>query len=79
MPYKWSVGVRPVVHTVKFSQTTMEAAYVRETNIQLSGNSSGGHSCSQHANCTHPQNLRHLCCVTKLNISVWPYTVPSTR
>jgi hypothetical protein len=27
------------------------AAYGREMNIQLSGNSSGGHSCSQHANC----------------------------
>jgi hypothetical protein len=34
-----------------------EAAYCREINIQFSGNSSGGHSCSQHAKCTHPQNL----------------------
>ncbi len=31
-----------------------------EINIQFMGNSSGGHSCSQHANCTLPQNLRHL-------------------
>ena len=30
-------------------------AYGREMNIQLSGNSSGGHSCSQHANCMLPQ------------------------
>uniref|UniRef100_A0A673WSE6 Nicastrin n=1 Tax=Salmo trutta TaxID=8032 RepID=A0A673WSE6_SALTR len=34
---------------------TLEAAYGRETNIQLSGNSSGGHSCSQHSNCMLPQ------------------------
>ncbi len=31
----------------------------REMNIQFMGNSSGGHSCSQHANCTLPQNLQH--------------------
>ena len=40
-------------------------------------------SCSQNANCTLPQNLRHmwhsLCCVTKLHILVWPSIVPSTR
>ena len=29
-------------------------------NITLSGNSSCGHSCSQHVNYTLPQNLRHL-------------------
>ena len=29
-------------------------------NIKFSGNSSGGNFCSQHANCTLPQNLRHL-------------------
>ena len=51
-----------------------------EMNIQFSGNCSGGHSCSQHANCTHPQHLRHLCrCVTKLHILKWPFIVPSTR
>ncbi len=32
-----------------------------EMNIQFTGNSSGGHYCSQHANCMAlPQNLRHL-------------------
>jgi hypothetical protein len=31
-----------------------------EMNIKFSGNSSGGHSCSRHANCTLPLNLRHL-------------------
>ena len=50
---------QPVVHTAKFSKTMLEAAYGREINIQFSGNSSGGHSCSQHANCMLPQNLRH--------------------
>jgi hypothetical protein len=38
---------------------TLEVAYGREINIQFSGNSSGGHSCSQHANRTLHQNLRH--------------------
>ncbi len=46
--------------TAKFSETPLEMAYGREMNIQFTGNSSGGHSCSQHANCTLPQNLQHL-------------------
>ena len=53
--YTWSADVRPVECTAKFSETTLLAAYGREMNIQFSGNSSGGHSCSQHANCTLPQ------------------------
>ena len=36
------------------------AAYGRQINIQFSGKNYGGHSCSQHANCSWPQNLRHL-------------------
>ncbi len=47
--YTWSVVVRPVGCT-----------YVREINIKFTGNSSGGYSSSQHANCKLPQNLRHL-------------------
>ncbi len=58
--YTWSAVVRPVGCTAKFSETPLETAYGRETTIQFTGNSSGGHSCSQHANCTLPQNLRHL-------------------
>ena len=58
--YTWSVVVRPVGRISKFSKTILEVAYGREMNIQFSGKSSGGHSCSQHANCTLPQNLRHL-------------------
>ncbi len=54
------VTVRPVGCTAKFSETPLETAYGREMNIQFTGNSSGGHSCSQHANCTLPQNLQHL-------------------
>ncbi len=58
--YTWSAVMRPVGCTAKFSETPLETAYGREMNIQFTGNSSGGHSCSQHANCTLPQNLRHL-------------------
>ncbi len=54
--YTWSA----VGCTAKFSVTPLETAYGREINIQFTGSSSGGHSCSQHANCTFPQNLRHL-------------------
>ena len=58
--YTWSAVVRPVGCTAKLSETTLEAAYGREINIQFMGNSSGGHSCSEHANCTLPQNLQDL-------------------
>ncbi len=58
--YTWSAVERPVGCTAKFSETPLEMAYRREMNIQFTGNSSGGHSCSQHANCTLRQNLRHL-------------------
>ncbi len=57
--YTWSAVVRSVVCTAKFSETPLEMAYGREINIQFTGNSSGGHSCSQHDNFTLPQNLWH--------------------
>ncbi len=59
--YTWSVVVRLVWCTAKFSETPLEMAYGREININFTGNSSGWHSRSQHANCTLPQNLQHRC------------------
>ena len=49
--------------------------------IKLSVKSSGGHSCSHHANCTPPQLQTSvaLCCVTQLHILEWPFILPSTR
>ena len=48
--------VRPVGCIAKLSKTP----YGSKMNIQLMGNSSGGDSCSHHANRTLPQNLQHL-------------------
>ena len=42
---------------VKLSETPLEAAYGREMNIQFTGDSSGGYSCSQHENFNILQNL----------------------
>uniref|UniRef100_A0A4W5JRZ4 G-protein coupled receptors family 1 profile domain-containing protein n=1 Tax=Hucho hucho TaxID=62062 RepID=A0A4W5JRZ4_9TELE len=58
--YMRSAVVRPVGHTAKFSKMRLEVAYGREVNITFSGNSSGGHSCSQNDNCMLLQNLRYL-------------------
>ncbi len=71
--YTWSADVRTVGCTAKFSETPLETTYGREINIQFTGNSSGGHSCSQHTNCTLPQNLRQL------HILEWPFIVVSLR
>ena len=46
--YMWSAVVRLVGRSAKVSKMMLEAAYGREINIELSGNSSGGHTCSQH-------------------------------
>ncbi len=59
--YMWSAVVRPVGYTAKFSETPLEMAYGREMNIQFTGNRSGGHSCSQHANWTLSLKTRDIC------------------
>ena len=80
--YMWSAVVRPVGYAAKFSETPLESAHGREMNIQVTGNSSGGHSCCQHATCTLPLTFATSvasCCVIKLNILEWPFTVASLR
>ncbi len=73
-------GLRLWGCTAKFSETPLVTAYGREMNIQFTGNSSGGHSCSQHANYSLPQILRHLWhCAIKLHILEWPFIVASLR
>jgi hypothetical protein len=59
--YMWSVVLRPVGLTAKFSKTTLEVAYAIEINIKLAGDISGGHSCSQHANSTLPPRTCGIC------------------
>jgi hypothetical protein len=76
--------VRLVGRITKFSTTTLEAAYDREINIKLSGNSSGGHSYRQHtAYQLHvPLKLElsvALFCLTKLHILEWPLSVPPAQ
>ena len=61
-----------------YCQRTLEMAYGREMNIQFSGNSSGGHPCCQHANCTVLQNCSIVLC-DELHILEWPFIVPSIR
>ncbi len=76
--YTWSAVVKPVGCTAKFSEMPLEMAYGREMNIQFTGNSYGGNSCSQHANCKLATFVA-LCCVIKLHILEWPFIVASLR
>jgi hypothetical protein len=55
--YTWPTFARLVECTANLSKPTLEATYGREINIKLFGNSSGGHSYSQHVNCMLPQNV----------------------
>ncbi len=64
--YTWSAVVRLVGCTAKFSEMPWRRLMVEKLTLNSTGNSSGGHSCSQHANCTLPQNcdISGMCCVT---------------
>lgn len=73
----WSEVVSSVGYTAKFSETTLDMANGSEMIIHFMGNSSDGHFCSQNANCTFPQNILASCCVIKLHILEWPFTVNS--
>lgn len=67
--YTWPAFVRTIGCAAKFSETPLEMSHGRGMNIQFTGDGSGGHSCSQHANCMLPQKLVTsvaLCCVIKL-------------
>jgi hypothetical protein len=81
----WAVvvtrGVRLCGRLAKLSKTMLVAAYGRWMNIKLSGNSSGGHSCSQHADCISLKtwDIYSIVFVTKLHILEWPCIVPSTK
>jgi hypothetical protein len=48
-PYIWSADEKPVGRTGKFSKPTLEVALVEKLTLN-----NGGHSCSQHTNCTFP-------------------------
>lgn len=50
--------LRSVGCAAKFSEMTLEMVYGGEMNIQLTGSSSGGCSCSRHADRTLPS--KHL-------------------
>jgi hypothetical protein len=74
----WSSVVKPVGLPSSLKRH-WEVAYSREMNIELYGIISGGHCCSQHANCTLPLNLRCIwhCCVTQLHIFICPLLSPA--
>uniref|UniRef100_A0A8L0DRV8 C2H2-type domain-containing protein n=1 Tax=Oncorhynchus mykiss TaxID=8022 RepID=A0A8L0DRV8_ONCMY len=76
MPYTWSVVVRLVGRIAKFSKMTLEAANGSDVNIQFSGHSSGGHSCSQ-CTCVMIMIFNQLLDIEINILCVWRILVPS--
>ncbi len=77
----WSVVVRPVGCTAKFSETPLEMAYGREMNIKFTGNiwwTFLQSACQLHAPSKLAESVA-LCCVIKLHILEWPFIAASLR
>jgi hypothetical protein len=72
--YTWSVVVRPVGRTTKFSTTRLEAAYGREIS-----NSSGGHSCSEQCHLHTSLKTWELCGVVLFDKTAHFRVAPSSR
>jgi hypothetical protein len=70
--YMWSVVVRPVGRTTKFSKMNLDVANGREMNMVDISTVSMPIARSLKTSVA-------LCCVTKLHILEWPFIAPSTR